>query len=344
MCLCVCCVGYRIRTARPPPQFPPALPHSRAAEGRPGLGVSLLQRAAQLVGTRPPLHCCPLSRRALPVRCPLSPLASQTHTEACTLTHPPSPPGSRCRPGIGCRPSHVAPLPARGQSGVSGRRGFQGSPRAGRAVGRGALGTGAGRAGTQSHRHQEGHTHAEGGKTAPSSEGRRKRPSFAETQGALRLQELGLTLRHTWKRPFLPCPQLCVSPACRTAVAAKPGPQVGRLRSRAVFTLAWARNPLPANQSRQAPQLVRVSTAAQGWGRTGLKRAPYDVVPGWGAGRRPGPGLVKGKKDISSEKWGGGVCGGVGSSSEALGSGGCRLGHTREALSFLCLLWVWPLF
>lgn len=66
-----------------------------------------------------------------------------------------------------------------------------------------------------------------------------------------------------------------------------PEPQVRRLRSRAAFTLAWARNPLPTNQTRLAPQLAQVSAAAaQCWGRRGLKGAPHCEVPGlrrWGA-------------------------------------------------------------
>lgn len=139
---CACCAGYRVRTAGPLlPSLPPCptsglrkgvrVPRSCCSSGWPPVGGQ--EAAATLF---------PALRRAVPVRSPLSPRSRPKPTPRLAPSHILLP-----RQGLEWvrSPSHVAPLPALGQSGGFGRRGFQGSPRTYRAVGRGALGTGAGR-------------------------------------------------------------------------------------------------------------------------------------------------------------------------------------------------------
>lgn len=173
----VCVLRRLPGSAGPPPPFPPALPHFRAAEGRPGPEVLLLQRAAcswWAGGRRYTLPGSP--PRPAGALSSLSRLSSQTHTHACTLTHPPSPSGSPLRawsgfavPATSCR--------------------FR---RWGRAVG---LAREASRAvpapivrlaGEHSGQARVGHTEPPASGGAHARGGRRNRPSFAKTRDALR--------------------------------------------------------------------------------------------------------------------------------------------------------------
>ena len=143
VCVCVCVVGYRFGRLGPLLPSLGLLPLQGCGRASGSRGLAAPAGGVQLVGRRPPLPSSWLF--AAPVPSALSPRSSPKPTPRLAPSHILLPRQGHAAGLEWVRsPSHVAPLPALGQSGGSGWRGFQSSPRRDLAVGRGALGAGAG--------------------------------------------------------------------------------------------------------------------------------------------------------------------------------------------------------
>lgn len=237
------CVGYRVRTAAPPPS--PCLPHFGAAGAEVPLSSAGRSWSAQGRASAwgPP-------RRAL--RAPRS-SPEPTRTRPRALAQPPAAGGTRRAP--------------------SGRSGGP-DGEASRAVP--ALGTGAGRT------HGATATATASASASAGTDPRTKSPGRTSTLAGLAAPRLG-THSERAPSPLRPAAPLPAGGACRPWVAARPGPGVVVAaephRPHPRLGPAWAGNPLPANQSRRlrsSPGLTRCG----GRGHSGLKRSPHHAVPG----------------------------------------------------------------
>lgn len=236
------CVGYRVRTAAPPPS--PCRPHSGAAEGRRG------PRSRSPAPSAAGAHRAALPPGALPAPRPLrSPPQSPTHAHAAPRPRTAS---SRRRHAAGLlwaeRRVRMARRPGR-------------SPHSGPA--------------------RVGHTAPPPPPPPPPPQGptlgRKAQDALRLWEGS---QPRGW--RHTWKGRPLPCAQAAPLPArgaCRPWVAARPGPGVVVAAEPHRPHPRLGPQPSPREPEPTAPQLARAHRGA-GRGHPGLKRTPHHAVPG----------------------------------------------------------------